>query len=89
MTRDWRLIFRFAVAGFVIATMAAFCMVFHAPNVITNLMILVSPGMWLFPAIAWGNVVATWFMFGFVAIANAVLYAIVGAVYVGLRRKPQ
>jgi hypothetical protein len=36
MTRDKRLIFRFAVAGFVIATLAAFSMVFHAPNVITK-----------------------------------------------------
>jgi hypothetical protein len=36
MTRELRFIFRFAVAGFVTATLAAFCMVFPAPNVITK-----------------------------------------------------
>jgi hypothetical protein len=94
MTRNWRLIFRFAVTGFSIATLAAVCMVFHAPNVITNLLLLASPGIWLFLPKAWSGMgndsgaVAMWLMFGFVAMANAVVCGIVGAAYVGLRRKP-
>jgi hypothetical protein len=60
------------------ATLAAVCMVFHAPNVITNLLFLASPGIWLFLPEAWSGTgndsggVAMWLMFGFVAIANAV-----------------
>jgi hypothetical protein len=86
LDKGWHLIFRFAIAGFLLAMMAAFCMIFHAPNVITNLMILVSPGIWLFPHEAWGTALSVWLSFGFLAIANGVLYAIVGAAIVGLRR---
>jgi hypothetical protein len=91
LDKGWHFIFCFAVTGFLIATLAAFCMVFHAPNIITNLMILVSPGSWLFLSRVWSSVgfanssVAMWFSFGFVAVANGLLYAIVGAAIAGLR----
>jgi hypothetical protein len=57
-------------------------------------MILISPGIWLFLSRVWGsmgfaNSAAMWFSFGFAAIVNGVLYALVGAAIVGLRRKPK
>jgi hypothetical protein len=86
LDKGWRFILRFAVAGFLVAMSAAFCMVFHASNLITNLMILASPGIWLSPHEAWGTAFSVWLSFGFLAIANGVLYAIAGAAIVGLRR---
>ncbi len=91
LNKGWHFIFGFALTGFLIAVLAASCMVFNAPNIITNLMILVSPGLWLFLERVLGRVelanstVAVWFSIGLVAIANGMLYAIVGAVIAGLR----
>jgi hypothetical protein len=91
LDKTWHFVFRFALAGFLIATFAAFCISFQAPNVITNVMILVSPGIWLFLPITYSrvgfanNAVALWFSFGLVAIANGTLYAMVGAAIAGLR----
>jgi hypothetical protein len=72
MPRDkgWGFIFR--CAGFLLATIAAFCMVVHAPNIMTSLMILVSPGIWLFPHEAWGTAFQVWFLFGLLPVANGV-----------------
>jgi hypothetical protein len=89
--KGWHFVHTFALIGFVLAILAALCMVFSAPNIITNSMILVSPGLWLFIERVWGRMpienyhVAWWFSVCLVAIANGMLYAIVGAVIVGLR----
>ena len=91
LNKDWRFIFRFAFAGFPIAALTAFCIVFHAPNIVTNLSILFSPGIWFFLPRIYGRVplanndVAMWFSLGVGAIANGLLYAIVGAAIAGVR----
>jgi hypothetical protein len=91
LDKGWHFILSFALIGFLIAIVAACCMVFNAPNIITNLMIVISPGLWLFLERVFGRVgftnyhVAWWFSVCLVAIANGVLYAIVGAVIAGLR----
>lgn len=91
LDKGWHFIFSFALIGFLIAMLAACCMVFNAPNIIINLMILVSPGLWLFLQRVWGSVgfandtVAMWFSIVLVAIAKGMMYAIIGAVIAGLR----
>jgi hypothetical protein len=91
LDKGWHFILIFAFTGFLIATLAALCMVFNAPNIVTNFMILVSPGLWLFLQRVFGSVgftnyrVAWWFSVFLVAVANGMLYAIVGAVIAGLR----
>jgi hypothetical protein len=88
--KDRRIIVLFAAVGFVVTTVAGICMSLQAPNIITNLMILFSPGLWLLLPRVYGTVgianstVAWWFSIGVVAIANCLLYALVGAVIVGL-----
>jgi hypothetical protein len=91
LDKSWHFILSFALIGFLIAMLAACCMVFNAPNIITNSMILVSPGLFLFLQRAWGSVgfanvtVAMWFSIVLVAIANGMMYAIIGALVAGLR----
>lgn len=91
LDKGWHFIFSFSLIGFFIAILAACCMVFNAPNMIANFMILVSPGLWLFLPRLLGGVgftngnVAVWFSFGLAAIANGMLYAMVGAVVAVLR----
>src|ERR1700722_1412797 len=48
LNKDRRFIFRFASAGFLIAALAASCILFNAPNIFTNLSILFLPGTWSF-----------------------------------------
>jgi hypothetical protein len=83
----WKIILCFAVTGFLTCILAAFCMDFEAPNLISN-----SPGLWLFFQRVWGSIpfengaLAMWSSFGIAAIANGLLYAIAGAVIAGLRQ---
>jgi hypothetical protein len=91
LDKGWHFILSFALIGFLIAMLAACRMVFNAPNIITNSMLLVSPGLFLFLQRVWGNVgfanasVAMWFSIVLVAVANGVIYAVTGAVIAGLR----
>jgi hypothetical protein len=67
-------------------------MFLQAPNIVTNVAILLSPGLWLFLSRVFGRVpvenapVAWWFSIGIVATANGLIYGIVGAAIVGLRK---
>jgi hypothetical protein len=91
LNKDWRFIFRFASAGFLIAALAASCILFNAPNIFTNLSILFSPGIWSFLPKIYGKVpftngaVALWFSLGVATVANGLLYAIAGATVAGVR----
>ena len=91
LDKGWHFVLTFALVGFVLAVLAALCMVFNAPNIITNSMILVSPGLWLFIERVWGSMpienyhVSWWLSVCLVAVANGGLYAIVGAFIMALR----
>jgi len=91
LDKGWHFVLTFALIGFVLAVLAALCMVFSAPNIITNLMVLVSPGLWLFIERVWGRMpienyhVSWWLSVCIVAVANGGLYATVGAVVAALR----
>jgi hypothetical protein len=85
LSPSWRFVLLFAVIGLSIATATALCIVLHAPNIVVNLLLLISPGIWFFGPHAWSNPVAMWFMFLSVAIANGVVYATVGAAIAALR----
>ena len=91
LDKGWRFILSFALIGFLVAMLAGCCMDFNAPNVITNLMLSISPGLWFFLQRVLGSVgfanyhIAVWFSITVAAIANGMMYAIIGAVFVGLR----
>jgi hypothetical protein len=89
--RSTRLVLYFALAGLLTTIIAGFCMTFQAPNIVTNLMILVSPGLWLFLPRVWGRMpiensaLAQWVSIGVVAIVNGFLYAMAGGAIAILR----
>jgi hypothetical protein len=43
LDKSWNFILSVALIGFLVAMLAGCCMDFNAPNVITNLMLLISP----------------------------------------------
>jgi hypothetical protein len=87
LNKSWHIVLRFAIAGFLMAELATLSFVFKAPNVVTNLMTLASPGMWLFPHVPWGGAHREWFLFAILPIANAAAYAILGVAVVALITK--
>ena len=99
MDKEWRTIFRFSALGFGITAVAG-ALQFLSNSSPSNyslsaVMIVLCPASlllapvfaWFFEAAAPGNAVfyALWFLVG---LANAALYAIAAAAYVGLRKKP-
>ena len=100
MDKDWRTILRFALLGFAISAIVALMEFLpdsgSSDYSLTAVMILLCPASllaaplfaWFFEAAERGTALffVLWF---FVGLANAVLYALVGAAYVGLRKKPE
>jgi hypothetical protein len=92
LDRGWRIIIRFAFAGFVLGLLAEIALAFGQSNVpltwkvVSGLATVLSPGAWMFPELAWGPS-SGWFKLVFVASANSVLYAILGAIVSGLTAK--
>ena len=87
------MIARIAAGRFVVAALAGFCMILDAPNIVVTALVVISPGIWLFLERAMGavedfnsNAVAMSVAVGLAAIANAVLYGLVGAIVALLRR---
>ena len=103
LDRGWRIIIRFASTGFALGVLAESAFVFGRPSdavryvpvahvlyaVVTGLATLLSPGVWMFPEIAWSDGADGWFKLAFAAIANSVLYTILGAVIAGLTSKSE
>jgi hypothetical protein len=101
LDRGWRIIIRFASAGFALGVLAEGAFLVGRPNeavgyvpimrvmyaVVVGLATLLSPGVWMFPEIAWSEGADGWFKLAFAAIANSALYAILGAVIAGLTAK--
>ena len=86
-----RLTLKFASAGFLVATAAGVCITSRAPNIVVNITILLSPAFLLIQLV-WArmpiknDVVAWWLSAVIVAVLNAVLYGMFGAVIAGLLR---
>ena len=83
------IVLRLAIAGFLIAEFAALSFTFKASNVITNLLTLASPGMWLFPHASWSDAHREWFLFAVLPAANAIVYAIFGIVIAAFVTRPK
>jgi|HubBroStandDraft_6_1064221.scaffolds.fasta_scaffold74985_3 hypothetical protein len=83
----WRIVFCFAIAGFLIPEFAVLSFAFRVSDVLTNLMTLVSPGMWLLSHSRWSAAHRGWLVFAVMPMANAAVYAALGAVITGLITK--
>jgi hypothetical protein len=88
LDRGWRFIFRCAIAGFLIAALAGLSPFVHAPSIIRIPLGLFSPGIWFFPEITLSSG-APVFSLAFGAVANGVLFTILGAIIVGVRGEPK
>jgi hypothetical protein len=91
MDTDSKLIWRFAAVGLSVSTLVFACMPFFDSldgNFLTVLVVLCPPSLlvlFLSEAIKGKSLVyATWALIG---LSNAGLYAVIGAAYVGLRKK--
>jgi hypothetical protein len=103
LDRGWRIIIRFASTGFALGVVAEGAFLIGRPQdavgylpiahvlyvVVVGLATLLSPGVWMFPEIAWSEAADGWFKLAFAAIANSVLYAILGALIAGLTSKSE
>jgi len=81
--KGWRIVIRFAVAGFAIAFLAAVGYVWRAFSAL-GILVVAAPGVWLFPEIAWHDGPNAIFLLIVAPILNSALYAIFGALVAGL-----
>ena len=96
MSRDWRTVFRFAAVGLGIFVVWIVYNTLTDPlpwsrlnNILSVIFIILCPPVLLtFPLvdteIGTGGLYVVWMV---VALVNAALYAVIGSVYVGLRKK--
>jgi hypothetical protein len=94
ISTDWRVIVRFALVGFALGIVGSASSLASDMSTV-GIAFLLCPALLLCaPLFAWAFEAAEAGTAGFyllstiVAIVNAVLYAVIGAAYVGLRRKP-
>jgi hypothetical protein len=99
MSKDWRTILKFALLGLAFAVLAAgyeaTSQSSHSNVMVDAVLLVVCPAaLLLAPLFVWSFEAAEvgtsgfYLLWSLTALANAALYAIVGAAYVGLRRKP-
>jgi hypothetical protein len=87
-----RLTILFALAGFLIAIVAAICMSAQASDIAVETMLLLSPAVWLFVEPIWAKIqldnwaLAWWLSVGIAAVLNGLFYGMVGAIIAGLLR---
>src|SRR5712692_2462451 len=100
MSKDWRTILRFAAMSFAIAAPVAVLQVVPDSSStnysLTAVSILLCPAsLLLAPLFAWFFEAAEvgtpgfYILWLFVGLTNAAVYAVIGAAYVGLRKKPE
>ena len=99
MSKDWRTILRFAALGLAFAVVAAgyeaLSSSFHSDVKVDAVSLVVCPAeLLLLPLFAWffeaaeAGTSGFYFLWSLTAFANAAIYAIIGAAYAGLRKKP-
>jgi cell division protein FtsX len=94
LNTDWRIIMRFALIGFVLGVVGSTTSLSSDTSAIAVTFLLCPAALLCAPLFAWAFEAAEFGTPGFyllwalVALINAVLYALAGAAYVGLRKKP-
>jgi hypothetical protein len=89
LDRGGRIVFRFAITGFSLGVLAAFCIAMYVPSLAMSGFVIVCPGMLLAYPEAWGVRWAMWTNLLLIALANAAVYSVVGAIIAGLTTKPK
>ncbi len=95
LSADWRTIVRFALAGLALGVVGSASSVASAISTSAVALLLCPAALLCAPLFAWGFEAAEtgtsgfYLLWAFVALVNAVLYALIGAAYVGLRKKPR
>ena len=93
LNSDWRIIIRFALAGFVIGFAGGASAESSDPSVAAVTFLLCPAALLCAPLFATAFEAAAagtslfWVLWTLVALINAVLYTLIGAAYVGLRGK--
>jgi hypothetical protein len=100
MSKDWRIILRFAVVGLVIsAAFAAYQGVIDSKastlSVSAGFIVLCPVSLLFTPLFVWffeaaeAGTPGFYLIWTLIGLANAALYAVIGAAYVGVRKKPE
>jgi hypothetical protein len=84
LRKIWRIVLCFAIAGFLIPEFAVLSFTLRVSDLLTNIMTLLSPGLWLLGHAHWSTAYRGWLIFALGPMANAVLYAVFGFVIVSL-----
>jgi hypothetical protein len=94
LSKDWRTIMWFAVAGFALGVVSS------ASSLVTNMssmavtFLLCPAALLCLPLFAWAfeaaetGTLGFYILWGFVALINAILYALIAAAYIGSRQRP-
>jgi hypothetical protein len=88
LDRGWRIVIRFAVAGFAVAFLTSVGY-FWRPLRALGFFVLASPGIWFFPELAWHDTPNAVFLFFVAPILNSALYATFGALVAGITTNPK
>jgi predicted membrane channel-forming protein YqfA (hemolysin III family) len=83
LDKGWRIVIRFAVAGFAVAFLTGVGY-FWRPLRVLGFLVLASPGIWFFPELAWHDRPSSVFLLVVAPVLNCALYAIFGALVAGL-----
>ena len=90
---DWRVIMRFALVGFALGIVGSASSLASDMSTVAVTFLLCPASLLCAPLFAWAfeaaeaGTVGFYLLWTIVALLNAVLYAVIGAAYVGLRRK--
>jgi hypothetical protein len=94
LSKDWRTIMRFALAGFALGVVGSASSLTSYMSTIAVTFLLCPAALLCAPLFAWAFEAAEagtllfYLLWALVAVINAVLYALIGAAFVGLRKKP-
>jgi hypothetical protein len=94
LSKDWRTIMRFALVGFALGVVGSASSLTSDMSTVAVSFLLCPAALLCAPLFAWAFEAAEAGTSGFyllwtlVAVINAVLYALIGAAFVGLRKKP-
>lgn len=85
LDRGWRVVIRFAFAGFALGVLTALTLLLKAPDIFM-LLIPLCPAVWIIPHFDW-TASPAWFSFTYIPIVNSAPYAVLGALFAGLTDK--
>ena len=95
LTKDWRTIIHFALVGLALGIVGSASSLTSDVSTIVVTFLLCPAALLCAPLFAWAFEAAEagtsgfYLLWALVALVNAVLYALIGAAFVGLRNKPR